>query len=189
MRHIRDKEFIRGSVPMTKEEVRAVSVAKLQLEPHHILIDVGAGTGSVGIEAAGYLPEGKVYGIEVNPDGIDIIKKNIEKFHLGNYALIDGLAPENIPDIKYHRMFVGGSKGNLDTILDHFMKHSTEDGVIVINAIVLETLTKAMDTLKVNGFENIEVVSMTVARNRKVGTMNMMMGENPIYIITAKRGE
>jgi cobalt-precorrin-6B (C15)-methyltransferase len=189
MRHIRDKEFIRGSVPMTKEEVRAVSVAKLQLEPHHILVDVGAGTGSVGIEAAGYLPNGKVFGIEINPDGIDIIKKNIEKFNLKNYSLIEGLAPESIPDEKYNRMFVGGSKGNLDTIVEHFMKHSAQDGVIVINAIVLETLTKAMETLKANNFEDIEVVSMTVARNRKVGSMNMMMGENPIYIITARRGE
>jgi len=174
---------------MTKEEVRAVSVAKLQLEPHHILVDVGAGTGSVGIEAAGYLSQGSVYGIEINHDGIDIIKKNIEKFQIDNYNLIEGLAPENIPKIKYHRMFVGGSKGNLDTIVNHFMEHSAEDGVIVINAIVLETLTKAMDTLKANRFTDIEVVSMTVARNRKVGTMNMMMGENPIYIITAKRGE
>lgn len=174
---------------MTKEEVRAVSVAKLQLEPHHILVDVGAGTGSVGIEAAGYLSKGSVYGIEINPDGIDIIKKNIDKFKIDNYNLIEGLAPENIPKIKYHRMFVGGSKGNLDTIVNHFMEHSAEDGVIVINAIVLETLTKAMDTLKANKFKDIEVVSMTVARNRKVGTMNMMMGENPIYIITAKRGE
>ncbi len=188
MRHIRDKEFIRGSVPMTKEEVRAVSVAKLQLEPHHILVDVGAGTGSVGIESAGYLPEGHVYGIEVNPDGIDTIRKNIEKFGLENYTLIDGLAPENIPDTEYHRMFVGGSKGNLDNIVEHFMKHAAEDAVIVINAIVLETLTTAMDTLKANSFEDIEVVSMTVARNRKVGNMNMMMGENPIYVITARKG-
>lgn len=189
MKHIRDKEFIRGKVPMTKEEVRAVSVAKLQLEPHHVIIDVGAGTGSVGIEAAGYVPKGQVHGIEINPEGIDIIKKNIDKFKLENYTLIEGLAPESIPDIKYNRMFVGGSKGNLDTIVDHFMKHSAEDGVIVINAIVLETLTKAMETLKANNFQNIEVVSMTVARNKKVGSMNMMMGENPIYIITGRKGE
>lgn len=189
MGHIRDREFLRDKVPMTKEEVRAISIAKLDLTPDNILIDVGAGSGSVGIEAATYLTEGRVYGIEVNPLAVDLIGRNIEKFGLTNYSLIEGMAPEGLPDIVPDRMFIGGSKGNIEGIVDYFIRVGKPGGIIVINAIVLETLEGARRTLETRGFQDIEVVSVNIARNKKIGGMNMMMGENPIYVISGRRGE
>lgn len=189
MNHIEDKEFIRGKVPMTKQEVRCISIAKLDLREDSVLVDVGAGSGSVGIEATNFIPKGKVFGIEVNPDGIEVIKQNIEKFNIKNYELIEGLAPNDIPEIKIDRMFIGGSKGNLEIILKWFLNHSREDAKLVINTITLESLGEAMKGLEKLEFCEVEVVNINIARNKKIGRYNMMMGENPIYIISAKRSK
>lgn len=187
--HIYDKEFIQGELPMTKQEVRAVTVAKLQLKTNSILIDVGAGTGTIGIECATYLSDGKVIGIEKEEKGLETIKENVKKFNLTNYELIHGRAPESIPNIEYDRMFVGGSTGSMRSILEHFINYSTNDARLVINTITLESLNDTMALLKEYGFKDIEVVNMMVSRGKKIGPYTMMYGENPIYIITVDRNQ
>lgn len=185
--HIYDKEFIQGELPMTKQEVRAVTIAKLQLKSDSILIDVGAGTGTIGIEAATYLTEGKVIGIEKEEKGLGTIVENIKRFNLDNYLLVHGRAPENIPDIKFDRMFIGGSTGSMKNILEYFIKNSTENARLVVNTITLESLNDTMNLLKEYGFKDIEVINMMVSRGKKVGPYTMMYGENPIYIITVEK--
>lgn len=185
--HIYDKDFVQGELPMTKQEVRAVTIAKLQLKSDSTLIDVGAGTGTIGIEAATYLENGKVIGIEKEEKGLNTIKENIEKFNLKNYELIHGRAPENIPNISYDRMFIGGSTGSMRSIVEHFIKYSTTDARLVINTIALESLNDTMNLLKEYNFKNIEVVNMMVSRGKKIGPYTMMYGENPIYIITVNK--
>jgi len=150
--HIYDKEFTQTELPMTKQEIRAISIAKLMLKPNSILIDVGAGTGTIGIEAATYMPQGKVYAIEKEEKGLDTIKLNAEKFNLDNFELIHGKAPDAIPNIAYDRMFIGGS-------------------------------TESLEILKEKGFKDIEVITVTVGRAKRVGPYTMMFGENPICII------
>lgn len=185
--HIYDKDFVQGELPMTKQEVRAVTVAKLQLKPNSILIDVGAGTGTIGIECATYISNGKVIGIEKEEKGLETIKENVKKFNLTNYELIHGRAPEAIPNITYDRMFIGGSTGSMKNILEHFIKYSTVDARLVINTITLESLNDTMSLLKEYGFKDIEVVNMMVSRGKKIGPYTMMYGENPIYIITVDK--
>lgn len=187
--HIYDKEFVQRELPMTKQEVRAVTIAKLQLRPNSVLIDVGAGTGTIGIEAATYLVDGKVIGIEKEEKGLDTIRENVKKFNLNNYKLIHGRAPEDIPNISYDRMFVGGSTGSMKNIIEHFIKYSTSDARLVINTITLESLNETMTLLKEFGFKDIEVVNMMISRGKKVGPYTMMYGENPIYIITVEKKE
>ncbi len=148
--HIYDKEFTQTELPMTKQEIRAISIAKLMLKPNSILIDVGAGTGTIGIEAATYMPQGKVYAIEKEEKGLDTIKLNAEKFNLDNFELIHGKAPDAIPNIAYDRMFIGA---------------------------------KSLEILKEKGFKDIEVITVTVGRAKRVGPYTMMFGENPICII------
>ncbi|MCI5724500.1 MAG: precorrin-6Y C5,15-methyltransferase (decarboxylating) subunit CbiT [Fusobacterium gastrosuis] len=181
--HIYDKDFTQTELPMTKQEIRAISIAKLMLKPNSILIDVGAGTGTIGIEAATYMPQGKVYAIEKEEKGLDTIKLNAERFELKNFELIHGKAPDVIPNIAYDRMFIGGSTGGLDEIINHFMKYATDGGILVINCITLETQSKAIEILKEKGFKDIEIITVTVGRAKKVGPYTMMFGENPICII------
>ncbi len=101
--HLADEELIRGSVPMTKEEVRTVSIAKLKLTKNAVIYDVGAGTGSVSIEAALQGENLRVYAIEKNPEGAELIRKNMQKFRAA-------------PDSGYRRSCTGGtgSTGNAD---------------------------------------------------------------------------
>jgi len=176
--HIYDKEFTQTELPMTKQEIRAISVAKLMLKPNSILIDVGAGTGTIGIEAATYMPQGKVYAIEKEEKGLDTIKLNAEKFNLDNFELIHGKAPDAIPNIAYDRMFIG-----LEEIINHFLTYAKDEAILVINCITLETQSKSLEILKEKGFKDIEVITVTVGRAKRVGPYTMMFGENPICII------
>lgn len=189
MGHIYDKEFVQGELPMTKQEIRAISVAKLLLENDSIVVDVGAGTGTIGIECATYLRNGKVYAIEKEEKGIETLKNNINKFQLENIEVIVGRAPEAIPKIAYDRMFIGGSTGSMNEILEHFKRYSNKNSRIVINCITLETLSESTKYLKEMNFKDIEVVNISVARGRNVGPYTMMYGENPIYIISANKGD
>ena len=181
--HIYDKEFTQIELPMTKQEIRAVSIAKLMLKPDSVLIDVGAGTGTIGIEAATYMPQGKVYAIEKEGKGLNTIKLNAEKFNLTNFELIHGKAPDTIPDIPYDRMFIGGSTGGIEEIINHFLTYAKDKAILVINCITLETQAKSLEILKKKGFEDIEIVTVTVGSAKKVGLYTMMYGENPICII------
>lgn len=183
--HIYDKDFIQRELPMTKQEVRAITIAKLQLKPDSTLIDVGAGTGTIGIEAATYMLQGKVIGIEKEEKGLNTIKENVEKIGVKNYTLIHGRAPEDIPNIEYDRMFIGGSTGSMESIVEHFLQYASDNARLVLNTITLESLNESMDILKKYEFKDIEVVNVMISRGKKVGKYTMMYGENPIYIITA----
>lgn len=189
MGHIADKEFIRGEVPMTKQEVRAVSVAKLMLRENSVLIDVGAGTGSVGIEAATYIPFGKVYAIERKSEGVELIKINREKFGIKNLEIIQGTAPDDLCIKKFDRMFIGGSAGQMESLVEYFIKYADSKSIIVVNAITLETVAETKNAFEKYNIKNCEVINLTVARGKKAGKYTMMYGENPIYIITGEKGE
>lgn len=181
--HIYDNEFSKTTLPMTKQEIRAISIAKLMLKDDDILIDVGAGTGTIGIESATYLNRGKVYAIEKEEKGIENILNNVRKFNLNNYELIHGTAPQDIPDINYDAMFIGGSSGNLKEIIEHFHKYAKSGARLVINAITLETQFSALEILKNMGYKDIEIVNVFVSRSKTVGPYSMMYGENPIFIL------
>lgn len=187
MFHIKDEDFIRGNVPMTKEEIRYVSVGKLDIKETDICLDIGAGTGSVSIEMANFAGKGKIYAVETNEEALDLIGQNIDKFDKKNIEIIEGMAPEVLPQIVFDKIFVGGTKGNMKEIIEYCEKYLKSKGKICLNFIVLENLFSAMEMLKKTEFENIDITQISVSKNKKVGSMNMMMGLNPIFIVTAER--
>lgn len=183
-RHIEDEEFIRGQVPMTKSEIRSASIAKLGLEENAVVYDVGAGTGSVGIEAALRSGTIKVYAIEKKPEGVELIKQNCRKFCCDNVEIIEGTAPEAILPLEPPtHVFIGGSSGSLKEILKAVRKKNPHAGV-VLNAISLETLREAMEAIEENLLKTPEIVQVSVAESRELGKYHMMTGQNPIYIIS-----
>lgn len=187
MFHIKDEEFIRGNVPMTKEEIRYVSLGKLDIKENNICLDIGAGTGSVSVEMANFAKNGKVYAVEINEEALDLIGQNIKKFDKTNIEVIKGMAPEVLPKIELDRIFVGGTKGNMREILEYCEKYLKPEGKIVLNFIVLENLFSAMEILKEKKFKDIDIVQISVSKNKTVGSMNMMTAINPIFIVTAER--
>ena len=181
---IKDEEFIRGKAPMTKEEVRTVSLSKLRLTEDSVCYDVGAGTGSLSIEMALRAHQGKVWAIEKKEDAVELIRQNKVKFAADNLEIIEGLAPEALTDLPAPtHAFIGGSSGNLKEIVQILIEKNPQVR-IVINCITLETVSEALETAKEFGFEENEIVQLSAARSKAIGRYHMMMGENPIYIIT-----
>lgn len=182
---MRDEWFIRGEIPMTKSEVRAVSISKLELCRDNIVYDIGAGTGSVSVEAALKVPEGHVYAFEQKEEGCALIQANAKKAGLTNLTVVPGKAPESLagypaPD----RVFLGGSSGNMEEILD-LVTELNPAVQLVINVIALESLSQAMAWFQKKGWEP-EVVCMQVSRVAKRGPYHMMQAQNPIYVLTAQ---
>ena len=182
---MRDEWFIRGEIPMTKSEVRAVSISRLELCRDNIVYDIGAGTGSVSVEAALKVPEGHVYAFEQKEEGCALIRANAEKAGVKNLTVVPGKAPESLygypaPD----RVFLGGSSGNMEEILD-LVTELNPAVQLVINVIALESLSQTMEWFRKKGWEP-EVVCMQVSRAAKRGPYHMMQAQNPIYVLTAQ---
>ncbi len=188
---IADEEFLRGDVPMTKAEVRAVTMAKLAVSPGDICYDIGAGTGSVTVEMALAAYGGHVFAIEQKGEAVALIEENCRRFHVGNVTPILGKAPaalatleelEKLPPADV--VFIGGSGGQMSEILEYAMSRNPRVR-IVINVIALENLTASLQLLTALGLSDIEVVQVSVAKANKVAGLHMMMAQNPIFIISA----
>lgn len=177
------------TVPMTKSEVRAVCLSKLALTEHAVAWDVGAGTGSVAIEMAMQSYKGMVYAIERKDAAVAILQENVKKFRVSNLSVVPGVAPEACIDIPAPtHAFIGGSSGNMKEIISLLLQKNP-DVRIVATAIALESVGELTECMKHFRFEHTEVISMTVARNRKAGPYNLMTGQNPIFIFTMQGGK
>ena len=180
---IPDEEFIRGKVPMTKSEVRAVCLSKVALSPTDIAYDIGCGTGSVTIEMAFSAYDGKVYAFDKNEEAIDLLKQNCQKFHLDNVEALCGLAPECLKDLPVPDVaFIGGSSGNMDEILS-YLHGINKEMRFVITAVTLENAMAGLDSLKNLGISG-DIVQVAVSKGRQIGDLHMLMAQNPIFIIS-----
>ena len=179
---IPDEEFQRGDAPMTKSEVRSLSVAKLNLNRDSIAWDIGAGTGSVTIEMALAAADGEVYAIEKKPAAAALIEENARRFGTPNVEVHVGTAPEALTDLPAPtHAFIGGSSGNMKEILQLLLAKNPQVRVVV-NAITLETVAEANSCFKELGFTDVDITQIQAAKAKKVGPYEMMMGQNPVYI-------
>lgn len=183
-----DESFLRGKVPMTKEEVRSVSISKMKLTKDSIIYDIGAGTGSVAVEMALQAREGFVYAVERNRDGIQLIEENQKKLGASNLLAVEGMAPQALQELPAPtHAFIGGSSGNLKEILELLLEKNKEVR-IVINAITLETVAEAVQCLKTMKVQDVDITQITVSKAKILGGYHMMMGQNPVYVISCKGG-
>ena len=184
-----DDLFMRSKVPMTKQEVRSVSMSKLMPKATDLIYDIGAGTGSCSVELALIAKQGKVWAFERNPVAVELLGKNKELFGLSNLEIIAGEALENIktmpaPDC----VFVGGSGGDLCEMLDVIYAKNSKCRV-VINAITVETLAQVAAYYKEHEDYSLEIVNVFVARGKHLGSYNLMIAQNPVYVMTALKKE
>lgn len=180
---ISDDEFIQGGAPMTKSSVRAVTMSKLEISSDDICYDIGAGTGSVSIETALAAYNGTVYAIEKNPDAVELVRQNAVKFQTDNIEVIEGSAPEVLDELpKPDKVFIGGSSGTLKQTIER-----CNCDHVVVNAITLETLEGTLKAFEELGYD-YEVVQISASYAKRVASYNMMTAQNPVFIITGKRG-
>lgn len=184
---MRNSEFITGKVPITKEEVRAISINKLDLVNAKTFIDVGAGTGSVTVEAGYHYPNLKVISIERHDEAFELINKNIEKFKLKNVEVIKGYAPVEINE-KADAIFLGGTGNNLEEIILWSKDLLNVGGRLVSNFIIVDTFYETLKLLRKNNFENIDVSVLNVSKLEKLGRGEFFKPLNPIYIISCEKG-
>ena len=183
---IPDGEFIRGDAPMTKSEIRMLSVAKLRIRDDSIIYDIGAGTGSVSIELAQSAINGKVYAIEMKDPAADLIEENKLKFRTPNVEVIRGTAPEMMYDLPAPtHAFIGGSSGNLKDIVKCLLDKNP-DIRMVINAVTIETAGEIASVIKELDLVEEEIISVSVDRTRKVGRYHLMDAQNPVYIAVVR---
>ena len=184
---MKNDEFIRGKVPITKEEVRAISLNKLNLKNAKTFIDVGAGTGSVSIEAALTYDNLKVIAIERNDVAIDLINQNVNKFNLSNIEVIKDYAPIDL-DVKADGIFLGGTGNNLEEIIKWSKDLLIPGGRLVANFILIDNFYDTLDLLKKYNFVNIDVSQLSINKLEKLGSRDYFKPHNPIFIISCEKG-
>jgi precorrin-6B C5,15-methyltransferase / cobalt-precorrin-6B C5,C15-methyltransferase len=180
---IPDEEFATVKKLITKEEIRVVTLAKLKLRHDMVLWDLGAGSGSLSVEADHLLPNGRIFAVERNPQCGEVIRANLKKFNTRNVTLVEEEAPaclDNLPDPD--RVFIGGSGGHLWEILEAVDARLPAEGRIVLNAVTLDTLTAANEFLDNAGY-HVEVTTVNISRTRPLTDYKMFEAYNPVFIV------
>lgn len=187
-----DEAFLRNPadkpvVPMTKSEVRAVVMSKLRLNTDSVCWDIGAGTGSVTVEAALFSPRGKIFAVEKKPEAVELLNENVKRFGLKNVAVTEGEAPEACGDLPAPtHAFIGGSSGRMREMISLILDKNPRCRIVAA-AISLETAAELSAIMKEESFAETEVVCLNVSKARRVADYNLMIGQNPVYIFTLQR--
>ncbi len=185
---IPDDAFLRSDVPMTKAEVRAVTMSQLGVKPTDVCWDIGCGTGSVTVEMALAAYEGHVWAVDRAADAVVLTDENCRRFQVGNVTAACGSAPAALADLPpADRVFIGGSGGEMASLFDLVWAKNPK-ARIAVNAIALESAAAALAAFRSFGVEP-ELVQFSVARGRAAGGLHLMMGQNPIYLLCGGRAD
>ena len=186
---IPDEQFIRGEVPLTKSEIRCLTLSLLRLAEGQRVLDIGAGSGGLSIECALLLKKGSVVAVERDMEAVALINANLAHFGVDNVKLVEGEAPEALKGLgSFDRIMIGGSGGNLPAIIEASREMLTPGGVLVINCILFETLSASLELLKSSSFGSISFIQAAIARSRQIGGGTALQPLNPVFIVSAVKG-
>ena len=179
-----DDAFLRGDVPMTKEEVRTLSLSKLRLNADSVVWDVGAGTGSVSVECALSCPAGRVFAVEKKEEAAALLEENKARFNATNLTVVRGTAPEALKDLPApDRVFLGGTSGELEEVLQVIFDKNPAARV-VCTAVTLETVAQAAALFA--NLEGADMVQVSATRTRQAGRYHLMDAQNPVWIFSGE---
>lgn len=177
-----DDFFVRGNVPMTKETVRKILICKLKLREKDVVYDIGGGTGSVSIQIAALSPGINVYSLECNAEAVELIKENSAKAGTKNVTVVQATAPEGLDELpRANACFIGGSKGNLRSILSTLNKINPKMRV-VMNAVSMENICEMNKLLEEFKVENVSIEQVAVTNVKELGRYHMLNANNPVFI-------
>lgn len=179
---LEDEFFIREQVPMTKEEIRRLSLCQMKIKENDVIYDIGCGSGSIAVQAGMLSPSVRVYALDCNPDAVALTLKNIKKAKLHNITVTETSAPDGLGNLPVaDTAFIGGSKGNLMDILLKLYEINPHMRVVV-NAVSLETITEMNRCLKTLNICNTDISQVAVSKAKQIGDYNMLCANNPVYI-------
>jgi precorrin-6Y C5,15-methyltransferase (decarboxylating) len=169
---------------ITKSEIRAVVIAKLRLAPGQTLWDLGAGSGSISIEASVFIKKGKIIAVEKNTDRIEHIKNNRKRFRVRNLEIVQAVLPEGLSRLtRPDRIFIGGGGKDLKPIVTAAAQYLKPGGRIVINTVLIPNLQAVIDALKRFKFDT-EVIQIQISRSRQMPWAERLEAQNPVWMIT-----
>lgn len=179
---IRDSEFIRGNTPMTKEKTRALSFFELDIKEGDKFLDIGSGTGSISAQALAL--GASVIAIDKSEEAVKLTKSNCKNF--GNdFEVILGSAPNDLPNTKFNKVFVGGASKKITDIFEYLEENLIKDGILCANFILVSSLSEFLEELKKRNYYDIRA---TLSQVSNMSSNGLFLGENPIYIVSARRG-
>ena len=187
---IPDEEFdSTESVPITKEEIRAIQISKARLSSGQTVLDIGCGSGSITVEAGLQVESGgKVVGIDLDPNAIELTNRKLKKFGVDNATLILGNAKEKISELpEADAIFIGVTGGDTQEIVQLCEDKLKSGGRIVIGVILIETLYAVLQTIEKLKFDSIDITQITIGKSRKTSTGTMMLARNPVTVISATK--
>lgn len=177
------------NVPITKEEVRVIQISKARLSAGQIVYDVGCGSGSISVEASYQVgSSGKIFSIDIDPDAVELTKKNLSKFQITNASVILGNAMHKIIELPIaDAIFIGGTGGETSEIIKLCESKLKKGGRIVIGTILVETLFSVLNTIEKLKFTSIDIIQITISKSKKTSTGTMFLARNPVTIISATK--
>jgi len=176
-------------VPITKEEVRVIQISKARLSAGQIIYDIGCGSGSISIEASHQVGStGKVFSIDIDPNAVELTKKNLSKFQVSNVSVILGNAMQKINELPVaDAIFIGGTGGETSEIVKLCEAKLKQGGRIVIGTILIETLYSVLNIIEKLKFSSIDITQVTISKSKKTSTGTMFLARNPVTIISATK--
>jgi len=187
---IPDELFERDEkVPITKEEVRVIQIAKGRLKPGMVVYDIGCGSGSVSVEAGLQIEDsGHVHAVDYDPKAVELTKKNLAKFGISNVSVIEKNANETIPELpQADTIFVGGTGKDTVEIVKACLEKLKPEGRIVVGMIQIETIFSVLSFVQEQGLESVDITQVTISKSRKTSTGTMMLARNPVTILSATK--
>lgn len=176
-------------VPITKEEVRTIQISKARLCPGYVVYDIGCGSGSITVEAGLQIEStGKIYAVDINPNAVDLTRKNLDKFGISNVEIILGDAKQKIPSLPLaDAIFIGGTGGDTKDIVNLCYDKLKPGARIVVGVILIETLYSVMEAMNKLNFDSVDMTQITISKSRKTSTGTMMLARNPVTVISATK--
>ena len=172
---------------ITKSEIRAITLSKLRLLKDHVLWDLGAGSGSISIEASLLVPAGKVFALEKNPERIQQIECNLSRFGVKNIEVVQAVLPEGLEGLaRPDRIFIGGGGRELEKIINAAVTFLKPDGLVVVNTVLTQNIQTATETLKALGFKTSKV-QVQISRSRAMPWGDRLEAQNPVWIVSGIR--
>jgi cobalt-precorrin-6B (C15)-methyltransferase len=186
---IPDEAFFRGSVPMTKSEVRAITMSKARLRDGMRVLDLGAGTGSFTVEAGLLCPHGTVVALERDLEALAVLAENLRRFEVSNVTVVAGSAPDALAELgRFDRVLLGGTGGQMAAILAALPGVLVPGGWVVSNTIGLESTVDVLNGLRAAPWTETEIVQVTISRGAPLGNLTRMEPLNPIWVVSARLG-
>ncbi len=188
-RYLKDGEFIRTNSPLSKEETRMIVAGVMRLAPGLQVLEIGAGSGGITVEIARRCPGGRITALERDENTVKTLQKNLENFQVTNVKIVNGHAPSAIPEGPYHRVFIGGSGGEIETILQKSFHVLVPGGILALTAITVPTLVQGLETMEKLGFINLQCIQQNISRLERTSRGRMFRALNPVCIMWGEKYE